>query len=82
MKMASGLEETIFGETKKKMIGFGQGAWIGNFGEDGVRARGNFFHSEDQKEIVEFGQGVRIGSFDEDGVRAKETFLHLEKQKT
>ena len=53
--MASGQEETIFHlGHQKKMVGFGQGAWIGNFGEDGVRAKGNSFS---------FGKSKRIGRF-------------------
>ena len=41
VKMASGQQETIFHLEKHKIVGFGQGARIGNFGEDGVRATGN-----------------------------------------
>ena len=44
-------------ETKQKTVGFGQRAWIGNFGEDGVRASGKIFHFEGQNEMVGFGQG-------------------------
>ena len=44
VKIASGQEETVFHlGNQMKTVGFGQGAWIGNFGEDGVKAKVNNF---------------------------------------
>ena len=49
VKMALGQQETIFHLEKHKIVGFGQGARIGNFGEDGVRATGNICYLENKK---------------------------------
>ena len=50
VNMASGQVEINFHlEGQSEMVGFGQGARIGNFDEDGVRAEGNIFHLEKTK---------------------------------
>ena len=72
VKMASGQGETAFiWKIKKEMVGFGQGARLGNFGEDGVgakRVNSSFGMSKRKLYRVGFGHGAQLGNLGEDGV--------------
>ena len=53
------------------MVGFGQRARIGNFGEDGVgakRVNSSFGMSKRKLYRVGFGHGAQLGNLGEDGV--------------
>ena len=58
-----------------KTVGFGQGAWIGNFGEDGVRASGNIFSFGRSKRNGRFWAGPGLGTLMRMASRQKETFF-------
>ena len=81
MKMASEQKETIFRlEYQRKMVGYGQGTRIGNFGADGVRTKGHTFIWKIKTRNGRFWAGSGLGALVKIASGQEETIFNLGDQ--